>query len=199
LPPEQAHVPSRDGLTLKILLADDDASRSDELARSLAAEAGVVVLRMPPGEMLADAVARLAPDVVLVDMTRPDRDALDGLRQVAQPVVLFVDQDDPDFMEEAIGAGVSSYNVGSVQPAQVRAVLRAAVALFRRHEQTRAALTEAERRLREREDVDRAKAMLIRDRRMTEPEAHRWLQRKAMAGGLRLAEVARRLLEGRTP
>ncbi|MFL5279714.1 MAG: ANTAR domain-containing response regulator, partial [Rhodopila sp.] len=99
---------------MKVLLADDDAERAGAVARVLAADEGLAVVRLPPGDQLVEAVATLAPDVVLVDMARPDRDALDGIRQVAavnaRPVVLFVDEDDPTFMEEAINAGVSSYN-----------------------------------------------------------------------------------------
>lgn len=160
----------------------------------LAADSGLTVLRLQPGQSLADAVAALAPDIVLVDMARPDRDALDGIRQIAachaRPVVLFVDEDDPAFMEEAFGAGVSSYNVLGIPPPDVKPILRAATALFRRHQQTQQDLSEASARLREREVVDRAKAMLIRQRKLSEPEAYRWLRRQAMTRGRRIADVA---------
>jgi two-component system, response regulator / RNA-binding antiterminator len=56
-----------------------------------------------------DAVAVHTPDVVLVDMARPDRDALESLRllsaQDPRPIVLFVDQDDPQFMERLSAPG----------------------------------------------------------------------------------------------
>lgn len=133
---------------LKVLLADDDAARARAVARILAADAGLIVVRLKQNEGLAEAVASLAPDVVLVDMARPDRDALDGIRQVAalspRPVVLFVDEDDPEFMEEAINAGVSSYNAVGLPPPDVKPILRAAVALFRRHQQAREDLKQAE-------------------------------------------------------
>lgn len=99
---------------MKVLLADDNAERAGAVAHVLVADEGLSVVRLMPGDPLAEALAALAPDVVLVDMARPDRDALDGIRQVtapsARPVVLFVDEDDPTFMEEAINARVSSYN-----------------------------------------------------------------------------------------
>src|SRR6185312_8981548 len=121
------------------------------MKRALTRDHAVEVVWTEPGEMLADAVAAHAPDVVVVDMTRPDRDALEGVRQLSStaphPVVMFVDQDDPDFMQAAIDAGVSSYNVGSVTPAEMKPMLRAAVALFRRYQHTHARLTEAETRL----------------------------------------------------
>jgi response regulator NasT len=179
---------------VKVLLADDDAERAGAVSRILAADAGVTVLRLKPNESLAEAVASLTPDVVLVDMARPDRDALDGIRQVAalnsRPVVLFVDEDDPTFMEEAITAGVSSYNAIGLPPPDVKPILRAAVALFRRHQQARDDLKDAESRLSERAVIDRAKAILIKQRRLSEPDAYKWLRRTAMSSARRIVDVA---------
>jgi two-component system, response regulator / RNA-binding antiterminator len=184
---------------VKILLADDDADRARDLRLALARDQTVEVVCTEPGEMLHDAVAAHSPDVVVVDMTRPDRDALEGVRRLSNtrphPVVMFVDQDDPDFMQAAIDAGVSSYNVGSLVPAEMKPVLRAAVALFQRYQQTHRALTKAETRLRERNVVDRAKAILIRTRKFSEPEAYRWLQREAMASGRRIPDIALTLVQ----
>ena len=183
---------------MKILLADDDADRVRLLMQALAADPGVSVLRLRPDESLLDAVAAHQPDVVLVDMARPDRDALESLRVLSarapRPVVLFVDQDDPQFMEAAISAGVSSYNVLGTPPPDVKPILRAAVALFRQHQQTRAALHSAETKLQERAIIDQAKARLIRDRRISEPDAYRWLRRNAMTSGRKIIDVARQVL-----
>jgi response regulator NasT len=179
---------------VKILLADDDAERAGAVARVLAADKGLTVLRLRENESLAEAVALLQPDVVLVDMARPDRDALDGIRQVTathpRPVVLFVDQDDPAFMEEAIGVGVCSYNVVEMPPPDVKPILRAAVALFRRHQQAHVDLKRAESRLLERAVIDQAKAILIKQRRLSEPDAYKWLRRQAMSRGRRIYDVA---------
>ncbi|HET6183131.1 MAG TPA: ANTAR domain-containing protein [Acetobacteraceae bacterium] len=184
---------------MKILLADDDTTRAEALRAALRAQQGVEVVRARPGMLLADAVAAHRPDVVIVDMARPDRDALEGVRRVAQsdprPIVLFVDEDDPDFMEEAIGAGVCSYNVADLPPPDMRPLLRAAIALFRRHREAHERLHEATRRLEEKTLVERAKALLIRERRMSEPDAYRWLRRRAMQRGRRIPEIARELLE----
>ncbi len=183
---------------VKILLADDDAERAGALARVLAADPGLTVTRLGLRESLARAVTALAPDIVLVDMARPDRDALDGIRQVAalntRPVVLFVDEDDPAFMEDAISAGVSSYNAAGIKPPDVKPILRAAAALFRRHQQARQDLQQAQARLQERGTVDRAKAILIKQRRLSEPDAYKWLRRTAMSKGRRILDVANDLI-----
>lgn len=190
---------------MRVLLADEDAERAGDLACALAGDGSLEVVRAAPGESLAEAVAWHQPEVVVVDMARPNRDALEGLRRVAasapRPVVLFVDEDDPGFLEEAIAAGVCCYNVvgsgaGVARP-DVRPVLRAAVALFRRHREVAEGLRAAEARLLDRAVVERAKAALIRERRLAEPEAYHWLRRQAMRRGERIAEVAARVLRER--
>jgi two-component system, response regulator / RNA-binding antiterminator len=191
---------------VKVLLADDNGDRVSALAQVLEGDGGLTILRLRAGELLPDAVAALIPDVVLVDMGRPDHDALDEIRQISasnpRPIVLFVGQDDPSFMEQAIGAGVSSYNVLGIPPPDVKPILRAATALFRRHQSALDGMRNAENRLQEREIVDRAKAILIRDRKLNEPDAYRWLRRQAMARGRRIIEVARDVVrdkQGQTP
>jgi response regulator NasT len=183
---------------VKVLLADEDAERAGAVARVLAADPGLTVVRLRLSQSLVDAVEALAPDVVLVDMARPDRDALDGIRQVAarnmRPVVLFVDEDDPAFMEEAINAGVSSYNAIGMPPPDVKPILRAAAALFRRHRQAQDDLKQAETRLNERSVIDRAKAILIKQRRLSEPDAYKWLRRNAMSRNRRIVDVASDLI-----
>ncbi len=178
---------------MRVLLADSDAVRAQSLAQHLIDD-GLDVVRALPGETLNDAVARVAPEVVIVDMARPDRDSLDGIRRISseqpKPIVMFVDEDDPGFMEEAIAAGVSSYNlVGAALP-DIKPIVKTAVALFSRYQGMEAALRRAEQALQERAMIDQAKAVLMRQRQMTEPQAYRWLRSRAMDRGKRIADIA---------
>jgi len=43
--------------------------------------------------------------------------------------------------------------------------------------------------------VDRAKALLMRQKGLSEPEAHRAMQQYAMNHGMKIADFARRILE----
>ena len=183
---------------LRVLLADCDSARARLLEERLREIGDVVILRAAAGVGLIEAVAAATPDVIIVDMARPDRDALDDLRRVGadnpRPVVMFVDRDEGAFMEEAIAAGVSSYNVvGSAFP-DVKPIVMAAVAIFRKYQQVAADLQRARTSLMEREAIDKAKALLMRRRNMDEPQAYRWLRRKAMNESKRIAVVAAELL-----
>ena len=187
---------------LKILLADADPGRAAMVERSLAGDRGATVIRLAPDQPLIEAVRTAAPDVIIVDMARPDRDALDSVRAVAaqepRPIVLFVDEDDPAFMQAAVAAGVSSYNVVGTALPDVKPIVRAAVAIFERHRQLEVELQRAEASLAARRLVDQAKALLMKRRKMSEPQAYRWLQRRAMNTGRRLVEIASEVVHDRS-
>jgi response regulator NasT len=190
---------------LKVLLADTDPERASVLERLLAEITDAVILRVGAGGSLVDAVVSTAADVVIVDMARPDRDGLDDLRRVSagnpRPIVMFVDRDDRAFMEEAIAAGVSSYNVVDTAFPDIKPIVMAAVAIFRKYQQVADDLSKANATLRERETINRAKSMLMRQRNIDEPQAYRWLRRRAMNESRRIGDVAAELLanDGRSP
>jgi len=188
---------------LKVLVADSNAERAALLEERLREISDAVIRRVPTGGSLLDAVAAEIPDVVIVDMARPDRDALDDLRRVStdnpRPVVMFVDRDDRVFMEDAIAAGVSSYNVVGAAFPDVKPIVMAAVVIFRKYQQLATDLHQARTSLMERETIDHAKALLMKERNVDEPQAYRWLRRKAMNESKRIAVVAAELLGSAKP
>ena len=162
-------------------------------------EAGVEqIVTLEPGARLVDAVGTVAPDVIIVDMSRPDRDSLESIREVSdyapRPIVLCVDKDDASFMEEAIEAGISSYNLLGSSIPDVKPIVQAAVAIFRRYRKLAENLEKAQTKLQERDVIQRAKAHLMKEEHLTEPEAHRLLRQRAMNSGKRIVEIAADLL-----
>jgi CheY-like chemotaxis protein len=96
------------GTRMKILVADCDGSHARELsARLRAQDDAFCVTLADAGENLLTAVRRVSPDIVIVDMARPDRDGLDSVRalnaQQMVPVLMFIDDDDPQAMASAAG------------------------------------------------------------------------------------------------
>lgn len=180
---------------MTVLVADGNSSRARALSDDLRADPSLRVLSVPSGMALIDAVRRHQPDVVLVDMGRADRDALDSIRALSQPalerpVALFVDQDDVQLMETAFDIGICSYNVLETPPDDVKPLLRAAIALYTRFQRTRDELTEAQRKLAEQKLVDQAKRLFMKTENATEDQAYRWFRRRAMQTARRIAAVA---------
>lgn len=162
------------------------------------AESGVSASHLPVTAAWMAVPPAHAPDVVVLDLDRPDRGILDGIRALMarqpRPVVLLIDQDDQSFMREAIEAGVVSYHVTRGGMPDLLPTLRAAIALFRRQQRLETELDRAETALHERAMIMQAKALLMRRQRLAEPDAYRWLRRQAMASSRRIADVAAELL-----
>jgi response regulator NasT len=177
-------------MALTILLIDTDAERARALEEKLLQSGFARVVRAGDGD-LATAVEAAKPDLVIIDMALPDRDALEDIRAVsaASPVVMFAGTDDPAFAQEAIAAGVCSYNLSGVALQDVRPILASAIALFQRYRHVETELAAAKALLNERRLIERAKALLMKNRKMSEPEAYRWLQKKAMHESRKLADV----------
>lgn len=159
---------------------------------------GAVILRAPPEGNLPKFVAAETPDVIVVDMIQPERAALDDLRQVSadspRPIVMFIGRDDPLFIEEAIAAGISLCNVAKAAFPDFGPIVTAAVAIFRRHQQVVMNLQQATALLTERETINRAKKLLMREQNMDEPRAYRWLRRRAMKESKPIAAIAADLI-----
>jgi response regulator NasT len=183
---------------LNVLLVDDNQARAETVTRQLRDSGVSFILRPDVGESLVASVLRYAPDVVIVDMSRPDRDSLDGIRELSSqksyPIIMFVDQDDSSFMEQAIDAGVTSYNVVGSSVPDVKPIVMAAVAIFQRYQNLAGKLLEAQALLAERITIQRAKASMMQQRKMTEPQAYQWLRRQAMNSGKRMVEIASEIL-----
>ncbi len=117
------------------MLIDSDEMRAQALTESLARAGFAEVLHAREGANLSEAVERTKPDLIIIDMALPDRDALEDVRAVSadKPVVMFADSDDPSFVEDAIAAGVCSYNLSGIAFQDVKPIMASAVALFRRY------------------------------------------------------------------
>ena len=187
-------------MALKVLLIDSDAERARKLTLALNDAGFVDVSQADGGADLVETVRRVAPDLVVIDMALPDRDALEGVRALSanapKPIVMFADKEDPAFVDEAIAAGVCSYNLSGVSNREMKSIVASAVALFRRYNRIETELAAAQAALEERRLIERAKAALMAKRGIAEPAAYRWLQRTAMNENRKIAQVAADVIKG---
>jgi len=184
----------------KILVIDAEPERAQALAAALTGAGFDNVVRVEAGADLVDTVRRLAPDLVVIDMALPDRDALESVRSLSaaapRPIAIFADDDDPEFVEQAIAAGVCSYNLSGVSTRDMKAIVISAIALFRRYSRVETELAGVHAQLAERRLIERAKAQLMAERKLSEPQSYRWLRTKAMNENKKIAQVAAELIKG---
>ena len=188
---------------MKVLIAEDDpvvALGLSERLRSLGHEA---IGPVSNGEQaVAEAKASL-PDLYLFDIEMPALDGLaaavrlagEGLRR---PVVIVTGVDDPGLIDRSIASGVSAYLTKPIDTRELEAAIRLAAARHAEFEALEAEVSKAQQALEDRKLVERAKGLLMSALKLSEQDAFRRLQTTARERNLRLADVARRIVDQRS-
>lgn len=179
--------------------AGTEAERSRLLRIGLLENGYNIVAVLPVDVFLPDRLAQIAPDMIIVDAESQARDTLEHVvmatRDARRPIVLFTEDEDTSHVPAAIAAGVTAYVVAGLGTDRVKPVLDVAMARFRHEENLRRELADARTELSERKTIDRAKAILIRRHGLSEEDAYVKLRKTAMNKGLKVAEVAQRLID----
>jgi DNA-binding NarL/FixJ family response regulator len=128
-------------LTVRIVVADDHSLFRDGLVSLLEAAGHQVVGQAGDGEAAVRAVARLKPELVLLDISMPEVDGLEALRRIRAtqpevPVVMLTVSDDDASLFEALRGGAQGYLLKSLNAAEFLAMIdglgRGEVALSRK-------------------------------------------------------------------
>jgi two-component system, response regulator / RNA-binding antiterminator len=184
---------------LRVLLVDQSLGRSTPLKQTLAQAGYEVVGRIPNSADLNKAVARLQPDVIIIDTDSPSRDTLEHIvlagRDDPRPIVMFTHDGDTEKIRSATRAGVSAYVVGGLESERIRPILDAAIARFEGYRAMRSELAAANLKLSERKLVERAKGVLMKQRGLGEEDAYSLMRKMAMDRNIKLAELAEQVVE----
>lgn len=179
---------------LRVMLVDEDLERSLILQEVLQRAGYQVVACLGSGSGLAGKVSEMDPDVIIIDMDSPDRDILEHLcsisRDQPRPVVMFTHDDDSAKMQAALRAGVSAYVVRGLDGERVKPIVEVAMARFQEGQALRRELDEMKTALAGRKLVERAKGIVMKQRRCTEEQAYSLLRKLAMERNQRIADVA---------
>jgi two-component system, response regulator / RNA-binding antiterminator len=151
-----------------------------------------------PINELTDLLARLFaldPDVIIIDLETPSRDVLEQTFQVSRavrrPIAMFVDQADSASIQAAVEAGVSAYIVDGLRKERIRPILDITVSRFRTLARLQDELAAAKEALEDRKTIERAKGILMKNRRLDEEQAYLLLRKTAMNQKRKLADIAR--------
>lgn len=182
------------------------AERSRSLRIGLLENGFNLVASLPADVFLTERIAQLQPDLIIVDAESDARDALEHVvmatRDERRPIVMFTNDNDTRDVKHAVAAGVSAYIVAGLSPTRIRPILDVALARFE-HEQAllkTLASTQSERdqlsaELKDRKLIDRAKGLLMQRQGLSEDDAFKKMRKTAMDKGLKLADVAQRMLD----
>ncbi|HEX7035321.1 MAG TPA: ANTAR domain-containing protein [Pseudomonadales bacterium] len=187
---------------LRILIIDANAVRAaileDGLRGAGDAPDAFAIEHIRDTVNLLSRIAVIDPDVVLIDLENPSRDTLEQMFQVSRlarrPIAMFVDQSDRASVQAAIDAGVSAYVVDGLRKERVKPILDVTISRFHAFARLEAELRDAKSALEDRKVIDQAKAILMKQRNLSEEDAYGLLRRTAMNQNRKIADLARSLL-----
>jgi AmiR/NasT family two-component response regulator len=185
---------------MRVLVAEDDPVIALGLAKRLRTLGHEPVGPVGDGEQAVALAKESVPDLYLFDIEMPNLDGLAAAARLAdeglrRPVVVITGVDDPSLVERSIASGVSAYLTKPIDARELEAAIELAHLRQAEFEALEAEVGRAHQALEDRKLVERAKGLLMSALQLSEQDAFRRLQKTARDRNLRLADVARRIVE----
>jgi two-component system, response regulator PdtaR len=185
---------------LRVLVAEDDPVIALGLVERLRALGHDPIGPAGDGAEAVEIARTTSPDLYLFDVEMPELDGLaaalllagEGMRR---PVVVLTGVDDPGLVDRSIESGVGAYLTKPVDTRELEAAIKLAAARHAELETLESEVGRAQQALEDRKLVERAKGLLMTALGLSEQDAFRRLQLTARERNLRLAEVARQIVE----
>jgi response regulator NasT len=188
---------------MRILVAEDDPVIALGLTQRLRTLGHEPIGPAGDGEQAVAMARQSLPDLYLFDIEMPAVDGLAAAAQLAReglrrPVVVITGVEDPSLVDRSIATGVSAYLTKPVDDRELGVAIELARVRQAEFEALEAEVEKAQQALEDRKLVERAKGLLMSAFAISEDDAFRRLQRTARERNLRLADVARRIVENKS-
>jgi len=184
----------------RVVIAEDEAIIRLDLKELLEEEGYAVVGETGRGDEAIELVRDLRPDLVILDIKMPGLDGLSAARHVAgermAAVLILTAYSQRELVEQARDAGALAYLVKPFQKSDLIPAIEIALGRFSELAALEQEVGDLHDRLEARKVVDRAKGQLMDGAGLTEQAAWRFLQQQAMTNRVKIADIARRVVDG---
>jgi len=185
---------------IRVLIAEDEAIIRMDLAEMLEEEGFDVVAEASDGREAVELTREHKPDLAILDIKMPGMSGIRAAeiitREHISAVLILTAFSQRDLAADAAQAGAMAYLVKPFQKSDLVPAIEVALERYRDLQELRRDVSDLADRLETRKIVERAKGVLM-EQGMTEADSYQLLQRAAMDRGLRMAQVARLVIEGR--
>jgi two-component system, response regulator PdtaR len=183
----------------RVLIAEDEAIIRLDLKEMLEEEGLEVVGEAADGDAAVRMASESTPDLVIMDIKMPGLDGLSAAERIVSEghgaVLVLTAFSQKDLVQRAAEAGAMGYLVKPFQKADLMPAIEIALARHAELVTIRKEAANLTDQLETRKVVDRAKGRLMDERGMTEAEAFRVIQKRAMDERRPMREVAQEILD----
>ncbi len=183
---------------LRVLIAEDDPLVAITLSDQLAELGHIVMAVASDGQEAIDMATREPPEIVLLDIKMPNVDGISAAEQIGAqldiPMLMLTAYSDRPLVLRAAEAGALGYLLKPVSSEELAANINLAVHRHREKLALKNEVTRLEETLAERELIDKAKSILMKQVGLTEEEAYSRIRQKARERRVKMAIVAQTII-----
>ncbi len=183
-----------------VLIVDDDPSIRLVLTRSLPTLGYTVVAAAETGEEAIQLALQARPQIILMDARIPAPDGLEASRAINEhhptTIILLTAYGDAETIERAKEAGIMAYLRKPFDIEELKPTIEIALRRFEDLQMLRGAVQDLEGKLEHRKVIERAKGILMEQRKITEQEAFNQMRRLSMSSRQPINEVAEAIILG---
>jgi response regulator NasT len=178
---------------VKLLVVAEQPGQSDPYIKA-ACKAGWQLACEASYARLPAVLPDVQADAAVLISRRVDDAVLETVRMLNNswplPVVLYTDDSMQRSIRAAVSAGVAVYVVDCQNASRIATLLEVAIIRFTESQQLKKELHKAKATLAERSTVEKAKGIIMRQRKVNEDVAYKLLRKLAMDRNRRIGEVA---------
>ena len=187
-------------MTIRVVIAEDEAIIRMDLRETLEEEGYEVVGETGRGDEVVDLVRNLQPDLAVLDVKMPGADGLSAAATITEEklcaVLMLTAFSQREIIEQARDAGALAFLVKPFQRSDLVPAIEVAIGRFRELRDLTGEIDALGEQLAARKIVDRAKGILIDECALSETDAFSFIQRTAMTERVRMRDVADRIIDG---
>ena len=188
-------------MTIRVVIAEDEAIIRLDLKETLEEEGYVVVGETGRGDEAVELVQELRPDLAILDVKMPGMDGLAAAALISAEkhaaVLILTAFSQRDLIEKARDAGALAYLVKPFQKSELIPAVEVALGRFQEMKALADENLSLAEQLETRKLVDRAKGKLMDMHSLSEADAFRFLQKTAMDTRATLKQVALDVIDGK--
>lgn len=181
------------------MLVSGGGKEGAAMEASLAAEGFEMAGVFADKDDLAQRTGECRPDVIVIKAPSPNRKLLTKIeairRQAPRPIALFCGEGDTEQINAAVEAGVNALVTTGDARQNLASTIDLAIAQFKKTNKLLKQRDRAATALAERKDIERAKGIVMKQRRLDEDAAYKFLRRAAMSRNVRLGRLAASIVE----
>ncbi len=182
----------------RALVIDDHEPSRKNLVGVLAESGFQIVGAATSGAAGLQLASASAPDVILMAVGLPDLDGIRAARKIMQanplPIVLVTSHYDAATIERAKRAGVMGYLIKPLREGELLPTIELAISHFQEFVALQKENENLKKTLEARKVIERAKGILMKRQRLSEPEAFSLIQRKSMDMRKPMVEIAEAII-----